>query len=577
MKKNWHILSPDPEHVSALVERLGCHPSVASALVNRGIHGQKEARTFLRPSLAQVRSPFSMKGIERAVERILAAMRNREKVIIFGDFDTDGITGTALLFEFLKSLEADVDYYIPNRFSEGYGLSRRYVAEQAIPNGVDLIITVDCGISSHEAVATAKDAGVDVIITDHHEISSQTPEAIAVLDPKQPHCPSGFSWLAGVGVAFNLALALRKRLRDEGYWKDRPEPNLKAACDLVALGTVADMVPLVNENRIYVKAGIEVLRSHLRPGIKALLDVSNSVHRDLDAQDLAYKIAPRLNAAGRLHEASTALRLLTTLEKEEAKVIALELDNENSRRQKIEQGILSEIDKSLAAHPSLLQNRALVLDHLDWHQGVIGIVASRLVDRYHRPVVLIAVSDGVGKGSARSPRGFDVHDGLKCCAKHLERFGGHKRAAGLTLKSDNISAFRKDFESIVKKTTKPEDLIPKLVIDGEITPSDVSGTLADELEDFAPFGNGNPEPLFMLSDMKVISSRLVGTGHLRLRLASRGAKRPERLDAIYFNGATEGSDCSNVHQIACHVRWNRWKNSKRLQLVIRDVNRNSER
>ncbi|MBW1895803.1 MAG: single-stranded-DNA-specific exonuclease RecJ, partial [Deltaproteobacteria bacterium] len=526
-----------------------------------------------KPSLAQIRSPFSMKGIKRAVERIFAAIRNREKILIFGDFDTDGITATALLLEFLRSLEADVDYYIPNRLTEGYGLSRRYVEEQAIPNGLDLIITVDCGISSHEAVSTAKDAGIDVIITDHHETSSHTPEAIAVLDPKQPDCPSGFSWLAGVGVAFNLAMALRKRLRDEGYWEDRPEPNLKAACDLVALGTVADMVPLVDENRIYVRAGIEVLRSQMRPGIKALLDVSNSVHRHIETQDLSYKIAPRLNAAGRLRDASTALRLLTTSEKEEAKVIALELNDENTRRQKIERDILSGIDQSLKAHPSLLQQRALVLDHQDWHQGVIGIVASRLVDRYHRPVVLIAVADGIGKGSARSPSGFDVHDGLKRCAKHLERFGGHKRAAGLSLKSENISAFRRDFESIVEKTTEPEDLIPKLVIDGEIKSSDVSGTLADELEAFAPFGNGNPEPLFMLSDMKVMSSRLVGTSHLRLRLTPRSTHRPEPIDAIYFNGATEGVNCSNVHQIACHVRWNRWRNSKRLQLVIRDMDR----
>jgi single-stranded-DNA-specific exonuclease len=417
----------------------------------------------------------------------------------------------------------------------------------------------------------AQGAGIDVIVTDHHETSGQIPEALAVLDPKQPDCPSGFSWLAGVGVAFNLALAVRKRLREEGYWENLTEPNLKAACDLVALGTVADMVPLVKENRIYVQAGLEILSSHTRPGIRALLDVCNMLDRRLDAQDLAYKIAPRLNAPGRLHDASAALRLLTSSQMEKAYAIARELDDENARRQRIETDILSMIDQSLEANPALLDQRTLVLHHHEWHQGVLGIVASRLLERYHRPVVLIAVSDGQGKGSARSPHGFDLYEGLRHCAQHLVRFGGHKKAAGFTVEADKIPAFRRDFEMIVEERSKREDLIPQLLIDGEIKPDDVSATLADELELLAPFGRGNPEPLFLLSDLRVIAASVVGSKHLKMRLRPPKANHGTSIDAIYFNGAADKEHFEQVVQIACHVRWNRWRDSKKLQLVVRDL------
>jgi single-stranded-DNA-specific exonuclease len=572
MRKNWHILAPDSENVSKLVESLGCHPAVAAALVNRGLCTSEDAAVFLRPSFADARSPFSMKGINRAVERILLAIQGHEKMLIFGDYDADGVTATALLFEFFKHLGADVDYYIPDRLTEGYGLSRDHVVKQAVARGVNLIITVDCGTSSHDAVDEARRGGIDVIITDHHETSSRIPEAVTLLNPKQPHCPSGFSWLAGVGVAFNLALALRKRLREEGFWNQLAEPNLRAACDLVALGTIADMVPLVKENRIYVQAGLEVLTAHGRPGIKALLNVCDLLNRDLKTQDVAYKIAPRLNAAGRLLHASTAFRLLTTPDAETAYALAMELHQENARRQKMEQDILSEIGQHLEENPGLLQQRALVLDHHAWHQGIIGIVASRLVDRHHRPVVIITVTDGVAKGSARTPDGFNLYEGLKCCAQHLEKFGGHKKAAGLTLKPESIPAFRRDFERIVSQKTKPEDLVPPLVIDGEINPSDISGAFAHELEAFHPFGTGNPEPLFLLSDMEVLSARVVGNNHLQMRLRPHGGNRAPQFDAIYFNGPCEGQHFRHLAQIACHVRWNRWRGSEKIQLVVRDVN-----
>ena len=578
MQKKWHILSPDPKQVSMLTDSLGCQSAVATALMNRGISSPDEAAAFLKPSLAHIRSPFLMKDVDRAVERILQAIRRGEKVLIFGDYDMDGITATAILFEFLAYLDADVHYYIPNRLTEGYGLSRDYVEKRAVPDGIGLIITVDCGISSFDAVSAGRRAGIDVIITDHHETPPQMPDAFAVLNPKQPDCTSGFSWLAGVGVALNLVLALRKTLRDEGFWNNRPEPNLKAACDLVALGTVADMVPLVQENRIYVKAGLEVLASDVRPGVKALLDVCNMLNRPLNTRDLAFKLAPRVNAAGRLSRGSIALRLLTTSNMETAHAIAKELNQENTRRQKIQNRILSEIVQHLENNPELLEQRALVLDQEGWHQGVIGIVASRLVDRYYRPVVLIAVADGIGKGSARTPDGFDLYEGLKACARYLKKFGGHKAAAGITLRAEDIPAFRRDFERIVCQKTTPEDFVPKLIIDCEISASDVCAELADELEALAPFGTGNPEPLFLLSDMDVLSARVVGANHFQMRLRPSNSPKADQtrpLDAILFNPPAVRPQRINAppkrfQRIACHVRWNRWRDRKSIQLVIKD-------
>lgn len=570
MQRQWTILSPDPDQVSALAAALGCHPAVSAVLINRGICSPDRAACFLNPSLAHVRSPFLIKDMEQAVSRILLAMRRSEKVVVFGDYDADGITATALVFDFLANLDMDVDYYIPHRLTEGYGLGLDYVENHAIPGNIRLIITVDCGISSHEAVGAARRADIDVIITDHHEIPALLPDAFAILNPKQPACPSGFTWLAGVGVAFNLVLALRKRLRDEDFWKTRPEPNLKAACDLVALGTVADMVPILEENRIYVKAGLEVLASGARPGVRALLDVCRVSNRPLDTWDIAFRLAPRLNAAGRLSHGSRGLELLTSSSTETARTIAEELDLENSRRQDLEKHVLSEIFKQLETNPKLLEKKSLVLERQGWHQGVIGIVASRLVQRYARPVVLIAVSDGMGKGSARSPEGLDLFQAIKACGHCLEKFGGHAVAAGLTVKAEKIPAFRTHFEKIVCQDMAAESFIPKLVIDREISAADISPGLADELEKLVPFGKGNQEPLFMLSDMDVVSARTVGAGHMQMRLRPATHLQTIPLDAILFNAPSDKPSPKRFDRIACYVRWNRWRDRKRIQLVIED-------
>lgn len=572
MKKKWHIHTPDSDLTCKLADSLGCHRAVAAVLINRGFAIPDRAASFLTPALAHIRSPFLMKDMDRAVSRIISALRDHEKILIFGDYDVDGMTATTLLLDFLTCLGMNVDYYIPDRLTEGYGLSTEAVEKQAIPRNINLIITVDCGISSHKAISAARRAGIDVIVTDHHNPPPCLPEAYAILNPKQADCSSGFTSLAGVGVAFNLVLALRKRLRDDGFWSATGgvEPNLKAACDLVALGTVADMVPILEENRIYVKAGLEVLSSSPRPGLRALLDVSGVTDRSVDTWDVAFRLAPRLNAAGRLRHGSMGCELLTTSSDETAQRIAEELSRENNRRKDIEGRILSDITRRLKANPQLLQ-RSLVLDGQGWHEGVIGIVASRLVNRYARPVVLISVADGTGKGSARSPEGFDLFEALKGCARHLKKFGGHQFAAGLTLRAEDIPAFRSDFERLVCENTTTMDFAPNIHVETEIAPAEISPKLTDELERLAPFGAGNPEPLFMLSDVDVLSARTVGTCHMKMRLAPANPSVTDRtrpLDAIMFN-ANESLP-ERFQRIACNLRWNRWMDQKKIQLVIKD-------
>lgn len=508
--------------------------------------------------------------MDRAVSRIIRALREKEKILIFGDYDVDGMTATALLFEFFTHAGANVDYYIPDRRTEGYGLGTQAVSGYAMPNRIDLIITVDCGITSHEAVDAANAHGIDVVITDHHEPPDHLPSACAVVNPKQSDCPSQLRALAGVGVAFNLALALRKQLRDEGFWNHgRQEPNLKAACDLVALGTVADMVPLLRENRIYVKAGLEVLTMAPRPGLQALIEVSGLSGRTLDARDLAFRLAPRLNAAGRLAHASQGCSLLTCGSRRTAQPIAEELNRKNNERRDLETAIFGEITSRLESDATLLQG-GVILDSPTWHQGVIGIVASRLVNKYMCPVVLISVENGIGKGSARAPEGFDIFTAFRKCHDHLEGFGGHAVAGGLTIKVENIPHFREAFQQFVYKTTDDQTFVPTLHIDTELKPPDICPRLVDELDLLAPFGAGADEPLFMVSDLTVQSVQTVGGGHTKMKLSTHNGGRMEAFDAILFNRDLAKSPPRRFEKVACNLRWNHWMNRKQIQMIIKD-------
>jgi len=512
-----------------------------------------------------------MKDMDIAMNRIFSAIKSNEKILLFGDYDVDGITATAILFEFFRWIGADVSYYIPHRTKEGYGLRVQHISDYALPNKIKLIITADCGSSSHHAVKAAWDNKIDVIITDHHNISEIPQHAVAVINPKRHDCHSGFDDLAGVGVAFYLLISLRKYLRDMHFWQNRPEPNLKKLCDLVALGTVADMVPLVKENRIFTWAGLNLINSADRYGINALIEACGIKMQPIDSQDIAFRLAPRLNAAGRIDHAKSAVKLLTTTEQETAKHIAGSLNSMNFKRQEIEQKILDEILLYIKKNQFLLSKKSLVLWNPDWHEGVLGIVASRIVKIYFRPVVLVAVKDDIGKGSARSIPGFDLYKGLQECSSDLEKFGGHSMAGGLKIRAEKLDIFQRNFEETVVNMTKPDDFVPTISIDYELNFDDISEKLIDELEFLKPFGTGNPDPLFMARNVKVLSSQIVGNNHRRMILGQSFGKAKRTFNAIHFNANTETPLNESFDRIAFHLGWNRWNNKKTAQIVIEET------
>ena len=571
MKKQWQILRPDIHTVDKLCKILKCHPAIASILVNRNIVSAEDASNFLYPSLNRLNPPFFIKDMDTAVNRILTAIKHNEKILIFGDYDVDGITATTILLEFFRSAGADVSYYIPHRTKEGYGLQSNHISDYSLSKRINLIITTDCGSGSHDAVKAAKAAGIDVIITDHHIISDTIPPAVAVVNPKRHDCPSGFDDLAGVGVAFYLLICLRKKLREIHFWQNRPEPNLKSLCDLVALGTLADMVPLVAENRILSRTGLDIITSSNRPGLNALIEASGINKNDVDTDDMVFGLAPRLNSAGRIDHASIAVELLTTKNVETAEQIAQSLNHMNQKRRSIENGMLAQIEGQLKKNPHLLQKNTLVLAHQDLHLGVLGIVAARIMQKYFRPVVLISTTAGIGKGSARSIPGVDLYKGLLACADDLENFGGHSMAAGIKIKTEKLARFQTNFENAIGKMTKPDDFIPKIFIDYELDFDDITGALIDEIESLKPFGSGNHEPLFMSRNVKVASSKIVGKNHRRMLLKQASGSTGKTFNAIHFNIDPSIPLKEHFDQIAFRLRWNRWNEKKSAQLIIEEV------
>ena len=562
---------PDPGVVEKLRRELNYHPLTAAVLVNRDIFTLTDARGFLNISLSNLRSPFSLKDMDAAVNRIHKAIIENEKILIFGDYDVDGVTAVVILLNFLRYVGADVSYYIPHRITEGYSIQPMHISQYVRPNQFDLIITADCGSGSHPAVEAANRFGIDVIITDHHNISEDIPPALAVINPKRHDCNAGLQNLAGVGVAFFLLICLRTRLREIGYWNERPEPNLKEYCDLVALGTVADMVPLIEENRILSKTGLELIKAGHRPGLTALLEASAIRNQSLSAEDIAFRLAPRLNAAGRMDHAARAVDLLIAKDPNAAKNSAHTLNLLNLKRQDLEKGILADIQRFIDNNPSLLRRRSLVLYQPGWHAGVLGIVASRLMHNYHRPVVLISLQDGTGKGSARSVEGLNLYDALAACRQFLESFGGHAMAAGLQIREEKIADFQDAFEKEIQRTTSPETLIPALQIDSELDFTTISDGLIDELELLMPFGTGNPEPLFLARNVKVTNSKIVGKSHRRMILSQASGYTTATIPAIQFNVDDEDAKKFHFDQIVFRLHWNRWNGKKSAQIVVEDL------
>jgi single-stranded-DNA-specific exonuclease len=539
----------------------------ATILANRGINTFAQAMDFFNPSLETLPSPFLLSGIDAAAERIQAALKKSEKILVIGDYDVDGVTGTAVMVQFLRLAGGDVIYHLPHRFKEGYGFYPIHVNQLALSQGVKVIITVDCGMGSHAAVEAANRFGIDVIITDHHKQGKSNPKAFAIVNPKCDGVGNGLQDLAGVGVAFYLVIALRSALRQSGWWRYRPEPNLKSLCDLVALGTVADIVPLMGANRILTKAGLDQINLAIRPGIQALIDASGIKQRPISAGDLAFRMAPRINAAGRMAHAGLAFDLLCAGNSDEAKRSAETLNVLNQRRQQIENQLFEEIVNKLDTQPDLLERKTIVLAGVDWHTGVLGIVAAKLVVRYYRPVILISVHEDIGKGSGRSIPGVDLYAAISRCSELLDVFGGHRLAAGLTLRTDRIDDLRSAFEKTVSELLPQKEFQPAIAIDSEIRFEHITTDLLDEIDRLEPFGTDNPAPIFMAKDVRVLSAAIVGQRHRRMTLCQ--ADRSDRsLTAIQFNLSDDTPRPNYFNKLAFRLQWNRYRGSKEIQLVI---------
>jgi len=566
LENSWKIISAQPDNASLLEKELNISPLLSKLLVNRNIKEPESAKRFLSSKLQDLRPPFLMKDIKRASRRIIEALYQKEQICIFGDYDVDGITGTALLKLFLDSLGADVSFYIPNRLEEGYGLHIPAL-EKIHAQGTSLTITVDCGISDYEEVAFARDQGMDVIVTDHHEVPEKIPNAYAVINPKQKQCEFPFKHLAGVGVVFYLIIALRKILREEGFWAKGGYPNLREYLDLVALGTVADIVPLVEENRIFVKYGLETLNFSTRLGIASLKRVSRLEEIPLTPNLISYRLAPRINAAGRMGKADKGVILLTTSDSAEAEDIARELDEDNVQRQQIEKKTFNEACLMIEESEGWVNRKAFVLESPNWHPGVIGIVASRIVEKYYRPTILISVDGSIGRGSARSIEAFHMYDVLKQCEDLLDRFGGHEAAAGLTICRDNISELRERMNNFAGKTLRPDDIIPKLYIDNQIALEHINESFIEEIQSLTPFGTDNPEPLFVSEIISVKNCRVVGNGHLKMWIGNGG----NNFDAIGFGMGEVIPDPDSDIQIVFIPEINVWKGMKKLQLNMKDI------
>ncbi len=486
----WKIV-PFEESSRELVRHLEVHPLLGQLLLNRGVGDSRGAERFLFPTLNDLTNPFTMKGVEEGVKRVMEAILNGEKITIYGDYDVDGLTSVALLKGFLSELGLSVEHYIPKRLEEGYGLNPEAIKFIA-SKGTKLLITVDCGISNRDEIALAQSLGMDTMVIDHHEPPEILPPGV-IIDPLQRDCPFPFKGLAAVGVTFLFLMALRKTLRERGFFLHRPQPNLKRYLDLVALGTVADVVPVVEENRIFLKFGFEELKRTPRPGLRALKDLSGLGDADINYEHVAFRLAPRLNAGGRMQKEEIPLKLLLSEDEGEAQKLAQELEEANRQRQLAQERIYAEARQR--AH-RLQEKPAIVLASEQWHPGVIGIVASKIAEEFYRPTVLIALDGSEGRGSGRGIPEVHMKELLERCRALLVSFGGHKSAAGLKIKRECLKAFEESFLKAVEEALGGQTPMPYLLIDLALPLREITLHLVDSLELLAPFGPGNPNPVF---------------------------------------------------------------------------------
>jgi single-stranded-DNA-specific exonuclease len=568
----YHWVAPQPDEgiCQRLAGALRLTPLASRILYGRGIRSVEEADRYLAASLQHMRTPFLFGGMERAVERLLQAIERKERILIYGDYDVDGLTSTAILVHFLRHAGLNPLYHVPDRLREGYGFHRECVPA-FFEKGVQLIVTVDCGITAFDAVKAANECGIDVVITDHHECSDRLPPALAVLNPKVRGDPFPFRDLAGVGVTFYLVVALRGRMRERGMWGTISEPNLRTYLDLVALGTLADMVPLREENRIFVKYGLEEIASAKRPGVSILKEEAGLKGPIKDTWPLLYKVIPRINAPGRLGCASESLDLLLCEEREDAGRMAAKLAHRNNERRAIETEVYREARELAVEQLRQQDRRVIALASEGWHRGILGIVASRLARDFRKTVVLLSLEGDLGRGSVRTIGDLAFLDALLACRHLLEEVGGHQTAAGITLKRESLADFQDAFErEVSSKVGRAGQDSPPLVLDAWLeSPDALTYRTMCEIEQMAPFGSGNPEPVIGMRQMRILTRRVVGGDHLKLTLGRDGRS----FDAIGFQLAWAGGlvEDHRCWDVVFSPRNETWDGRDRMSLRILDL------
>lgn len=562
-KKRWSSKKVNKELVSALQKELKVAPVFCELLVQRGITTFEEARLFFRPDLKHLHDPFLMMDMPKAIKRIELAIEKKEKILVYGDYDVDGTTSVSLVYSFFKEIYDHIDYYIPDRYKEGYGISKQGI-DYAETNNCGLIIALDCGIKAHKEVEYASKKKIDFIICDHHLPADTLPNAYAVLDPKRPDCSYPYKELSGCGVGFKLidAYAQKHNITFE---------KVTQYLDLLAVSIACDIVPITGENRILAYYGLELLRQNPRIGLRKIMDLAGLTHyAPLTIDDLVFKIGPRINAAGRIGHATEAVNVLISETSDDMQDASL-LDYNNQKRKGLDADMLQEALEIISTNEQYENQKSTVVFQSHWHKGVVGIVASRLIERYYRPTIVLTESNGMITGSARSVLDYDIHEAIGNCSDLLEQFGGHKYAAGLTLKKENLDAFSNRFEEIVRSSISEELLIPEISIDAELNLDDLTISFYNILKQFGPFGPGNMKPIFISKRVqKDKEPRLLKSEHLKLSVCQPPSKT---YDAIGFGmGHFYSLVQDNPSFDICYqVEENNWNNIRSLQLMLKDI------
>ncbi|MEA4937110.1 MAG: single-stranded-DNA-specific exonuclease RecJ [Paludibacter sp.] len=569
MTHKWIIKTLDEQQIeikNSLASALNISPILAQLLVQRGICTFEDARNFFRPDFANLHDPYLMADMDKAVSRLTDAIQDNEKILIYGDYDVDGTTSVSLVYKFIKKFYSNVDFYIPDRYNEGYGISIQGI-DYAHKNGIKLVIALDCGIKAVEKIKYANGLNIDFIICDHHTPDTELPGAIAVLDPKRPDCPYPYKHLSGCGVGFKLmqAFALKNNI---------PFSELISLLDLVALSIASDIVPITGENRILAFYGLKQINTNPSIGVKSILNVCGLAEKEITISDIVFKVGPRINASGRMKLASEAVELMVSSDANFAREKSGTINEYNNDRKDLDKNITDEAIKLIASNTAYLTRKSIVVYKPDWHKGVIGIVASRLSEEFYKPSIVLTKSNGMASGSARSVPGFDIYNAIDSCRDLLENFGGHRYAAGLSMKEENVAVFTERFEKYVAETITEEQTSPQIDIDAQITFKDITPKFFSVLKQFGPFGPGNMKPVFSTSKvMDYGSSRLVGKDQEHLKMELVDSSSENVMNGIAF-GMYEFNDhlkSLNPLDICYTLEENTFNGNTNIQLMIRDI------